>query len=249
MRALYGRGKLAVNDPFHPLSRAPAWGVRVGLSPGVWRSRGRSGAGERFASGAGGSFCVVTERGVRESWGVRRLVVMVARVVSVGLLAGCTLAEYVLPGGSRGDTEPNADSTGASGDVPTGGGATEMGDSDGECEVGLKRCGDECVDLQGAEAHCGGCGDPCKSDEMCVVGECRDVVVLDCKSCPCTDQCPGADGGGEGGEGSEGSEGSDGSDGETGGGDPQQRLCCELAAEMQVVCIVGEVGEALVCPG
>lgn len=175
---------------------------------------------------------------------------MVARVVSVGLLAGCTLAEYVLPGGSRGDTETNADSTMASGDVPTGGGATEMGDSDGACEVGLKRCGDECVDLQGAEAHCGGCGDPCKSDELCVVGECRDVVVLDCESCPCTDQCPGGgQGGGEGGEGSEGSEGSDGSDGETGGGDPQQRLCCELAAEMQVVCIVGEVGDELVCPG
>ncbi len=244
MRALYGRGKLAVNDAFRPLSRAPVWGVRVGLLPGVWRSRGRSGAGERFASGAAGSFCVVTERGVRESWGVRRLVVMVALVVSGWTLAGCTLAEYVLPGGSRGDTESSGDATVASGDVPTGG---TVGDSDGECEVGLTRCGDECVDLQRAEAHCGGCEEPCKSDEMCVVGECRDVVVLDCESCPCTDQCPG--GGQGGGDGGEGSEGSEGSDGETGGSDPQQRLCCELEAKMQVVCIVGDVGDALVCPG
>lgn len=192
---------------------------------------------------------LVTNGGVRESWGVRYLAVLVLSISS-----GC-LAEYVLPGGSRGDTGSSGDDTVASGDAPTG--ATGQGDSEDGCEAGTSRCGELCVDLQRDEEHCGGCDEVCKADEMCLVGECRDVIVLACEGCPCADQCPVGDqgvlasttgeGGGEGGEGTGGGDASDTAEtAESGGKDPQQRLCCEV--EMQVLCVVGDADEVLVCP-
>lgn len=178
---------------------------------------------------------LVTKTGVRESWGVRYLAVLVLSISS-----GC-LAEYVLPGGSSGDTGPG-DDTVASGDVPTG--ATGPGDSEDGCEAGTSRCGELCVDLQRDEEHCGSCDEVCKVDEMCLVGECRDVIVLECEACPCADQCPVGDEGGEGG--GEGGEGDTAETSESGGKDPQQRLCCEV--EMQVLCVVADADEVLVCP-
>jgi len=194
---------------------------------------------------------VVTKRGVRESWGVQRLFVVVALISS-----GC-LAEYVLPGGSRGDTEATGD-TMVSGDVPTVGtetGKGTQGDSeggcesecDGECTAGTSRCGEQCVDRQTDEQHCGSCDEVCKVDEMCVVGECRDVVVLECASCPCADQCPPGSGDGLL-ETTSGGDGGDSDTADSGGKDPQQGLCCELAEAMQVICVIGDIGETLVCP-
>lgn len=169
-----------------------------------------------------------------------------------------------MPGGSRGDTESTGDTT-VSGDAPTVGGDTAgdtgkggtQGDSEGgcdsacedECAAGTSRCGEQCVDPQTDELHCGSCEEVCKVDETCIAGECRDVVVLECEGCPCADQCPGA-GSGDGlieatGDG-EGGGGGDTAD--SGGKDPQQGLCCELAEEKQVICVIGDVGETLVCP-
>lgn len=212
---------------------------------------------------------------MRESWVVQRLVVVVALISS-----GC-LAEYVLPGGSRGDTGLTPEDTVVSADAPTGGamtGGTGEGDSDddsedvGECTVGTSRCGDLCVDWQSDARHCG-CDEVCETDEMCLMGECRDVVVLDCSSCPCADQCPaGGDGvlastTGEEGGGSNFA-GTDDTDDtadtadttdtadtadtadttDSGGEGPQQGLCCELAEAMQVVCVLADVDETVVCP-
>lgn len=170
---------------------------------------------------------------MRECWGVRSLVVVIVASVS----GGC-LAEYVLPGGSRGDTESNGGETMVSGDTPTmGGGEGEGDDSEGECAAGASRCGEACVDLQRDGEHCGGCGEVCTSDERCIVGECRDVVVLKCASCPCADQCPAGD---------DGVLASTTGAGEGEGDDPQQRLCCALGEE--VLCVVADVDEELGCP-
>lgn len=193
---------------------------------------------------------------------MQRLFVMVALFTS-----GC-LAEYVLPGGSRGDTESTGDTL-ASGDVPTVGSVTAgdtgqggtQGDSEGgcdsecegDCTAGTSRCGEQCFDLQTDEQHCGSCEEVCKADEMCIAGECRDVLVLECEGCPCADQCPGsgdglieATGGGDGGGSEDTADTEDTAD--SGGKDPQQGLCCELAEAMQVICVIGDVGATLVCP-
>ena len=105
--------------------------------------------------------------------------------------------------------------THGTGDMPTGAAGAAGGTSEG-CGEGELLCERGCVDLLSDEARCG-CDDECKSDEMCVVGECRDVAVVDCASCPCADQCPVGDSDGTD------SDGTDSDDG--GGGDPQHRLC------------------------
>lgn len=150
---------------------------------------------------------------------------------------GCALAEYVLPPASAGDSDSAGSDTEATGDTPTGG----SGDTGG-CGQGESLCEGGCVDLHADEAHCGRCDEACKSDEMCVVGECRDVAVVDCASCPCADQCP--PGGGVDSDGMD-------SDGEGGGSDPQKSLCCEVETDEgdpQVLCIMGGEEDVLVCP-
>lgn len=149
-------------------------------------------------------------------------------------LGGCTLAEYVLPPVSGGDSDSAGGDTQGTDDMPTG----SAGDTSEGCGAGESLCQGGCVDLLSDEAHCGRCDDECKSDEMCVVGECRDVEVVDCAGCPCADQCPVG-----------GSDGTDSDDG--GGGDPQQRLCCEVltdGGDPQVLCVMGEEEDLLVCP-
>ena len=61
---------------------------------------------------------------------------------------------------------------------------------------GLDRCGDACVDFDTDPLNCGGCGDNCSRDQICVAGNCRDFgPALGCTMCPCaactgdTDQC------------------------------------------------------------
>lgn len=172
---------------------------------------------------------------------MRCLVVVVVALVGSGFtLGGCTLTEYVLPGAPR-DSGSSGDDTVASGEAPTSGSETMgMGDSEGGCGAGMSLCGELCVDLQGAEEHCGSCGEACEDDEMCLAGECRDVLVLDCTSCPCADQCPDSE--------QNVLEATSGTESDSGGKDPQEGLCCELAAQMQVVCILGDPDDAL-CPG
>ena len=70
----------------------------------------------------------------------------------------------------------------------------------------------------------------CKTDEMCIASECRDILVVDCAACPCA-VCP------------------DGPLETTGGGgDPQKSMCCPPVAVAAVVCVVGDEDEVLVCP-
>lgn len=63
--------------------------------------------------------------------------------------------------------------THGTGDMPTGAAGAAGGTSEG-CGEGELLCERGCVDLLSDEARCG-CDDECKSDEMCVVGECREV--------------------------------------------------------------------------
>ena len=186
---------------------------------------------------------LVTKRWEWESEWVRRLVLVVGLVASGFTLGGCTLTEYVLPGAS-GDVGSSSDGTVATGEAPTSGsGATGMSDSEGGCGAGMSLCGELCVDLQVAAEHCGTCGKVCEGDELCLGGECREVLVLDCTSCPCADQCPGSEQ-----HVLEATSSGSESDSDSGGQDPQQGLCCELAAPMQVVCILGDPDD-VVCPG
>lgn len=184
---------------------------------------------------------LVTKRGEWESEWVRRLVFVVGLVASGFTPVGCTLTEYVVRGAS-GDAGSSGDDTVTSGEAPTSGsGATGMSDSEGGCEAGKSLCGELCVDLQVTNEHCGACGKVCDDDKLCLGGECRDVLVLDCTSCPCADQCPGS-------EQNVLEATSSGSESDSGGKDPQPGLCCELAAQMQVVCILGDPDD-VVCPG
>ena len=180
-------------------------------------------------------------------------------VCSSALLQGGCLVEYVLPGDpisdtgdatatmattgatsdGTGDAGASAD-TGATGDAPTGG---DTSDTPQPCAEGQLRCGEGCVDPRTDEANCGACGDPCKSDELCIVGECRDVQVVACEGCPCPDLCPQGDGDGDGVLASTTS----GGDGDV----PDRRLCCVVAEPDQqptVLCVSGDLDDELVCP-
>jgi hypothetical protein len=195
---------------------------------------------------------------------VRRLALALALVP-----CGC-LAEYVLPGDATGDVQSTSGdgepSGGAPGEPTSGDMSGDMsgdvsggGDTEGAklCDPGLLRCGDACVDPGSDEAHCGGCEGSCKDDERCIVGECRDVVVLECDSCPCADQCPQKDQGvlaatsGESAGGESDSASGDTAESagdESGGKDPQQYLCCVVEASSQVWCVIGDMEDPLVCP-
>lgn len=188
-----------------------------------------------------------------------------AVLISLALLpAGC-LMEYVLPAdpatdtgdgkttgatsqdedtgdddgdtstGATGDAEASGN-TGATGDAPTG---SVTGDTQ-PCDEGLLRCGETCVDPSRDQTHCGSCDDPCKADELCIVGECRDVLLLECEGCPCADQCPQGEGVLQSSTG----------DAEGDGGDmPAKYLCCDATRETPVLCVLGDAEDALVCPG
>jgi hypothetical protein len=42
--------------------------------------------------------------------------------------------------------------------------------------------------------HCGGCGEACDNDQVCVDGNCEDYdAAIGCNSCPCDAQCGGGD--------------------------------------------------------
>jgi hypothetical protein len=142
---------------------------------------------------------------------------VLALALALALAPGACLAEYVLPGtsddGGPGDGE---------GDGPTSGG--------GGCGAGERVCGEACVDPLADDDHCGGCGEACKADERCILGECRDVVAVSCAACPCPGECP------EPGPGAR----------EDSGGPPAVARCCELADG--VLCVTGDVGDMLRCP-
>jgi hypothetical protein len=163
------------------------------------------------------------------------------------MTGGC-LVEYVLPEGDSSGDRPGdtgdrpgdtGDSTGhvVTGDpAPTTGtaGATGDGQTTGDpCDQGLSRCGEACVDLSRDDAHCGSCGESCKSDELCVASECRDVLPVECAMCPC-DACS-ASGVLESTT--------------SGGGDAEQYLCCPPPdGADSVICLVGDPEDPLACP-
>jgi hypothetical protein len=121
--------------------------------------------------------------------------------------------------------------------APTGGDTTGDGQTTGDaCDEGLTRCGDACVDLSRDDGHCGTCEEYCKSDEKCIASECRDILPVDCATCPC-DACPGSGGVLE-------------STTSGGGGDPEKYLCCAPpdGADDAVICVVGDAEDLLVCP-
>ncbi len=192
---------------------------------------------------------------------------MVRRVVLVLALSPCgCLAEYVLPGDAATSEASSTGGGSSGGESPTGGEASDAGDeaSGGDetgaqpCDAGLLRCGEACVDPDSDEAHCGECGEYCKEAERCIAGECSDVVVLECASCPCPDQCPEKDqglfeatGGESVGESASAGDTADTADsgGDDGGGeDPQKHLCCAVEAASQVWCVIGDPEDPLVCP-
>jgi hypothetical protein len=138
-------------------------------------------------------------------------------------------------GGMTGDAEASGN-TGATGDAPTG---SDTSDAPQPCEGESQlRCDGACIDPSTNNSHCGGCDDPCKSDELCIVGECRDVLVLDCEGCPCADQCPE-------GEGVLASTTGDEADS---GDVPAKYLCCDAVGETPAVCVLGDAEDVLVCP-
>ncbi len=167
---------------------------------------------------------------MRESEGVRPRALVLALLPWASL--GC-LVEYVLPG----ETSAGDPSTAAASEetTPTGEtGASEAGSDETGCAGTV--CAGACVDVSQDDAHCGRCGDPCDADERCIAGECRDVVVVECASCPCPDQCP---------------EGAGVIESTTSGGDgdPQKYLCCaDVEGLATALCVVGDLDETLVCP-
>ena len=47
------------------------------------------------------------------------------------------------------------------------------------------------MDTQTDPSHCGGCGDECSGNRVCVNGNCEDwEIAPDCNACPC-DACEG----------------------------------------------------------
>jgi hypothetical protein len=57
------------------------------------------------------------------------------------------------------------------------------------CRGGLTNCTGACVNPQSNVLHCGGCGNDCNRDEVCVNGRCRNYVApAGCTACPCA--CP-----------------------------------------------------------
>lgn len=57
--------------------------------------------------------------------------------------------------------------------APAAGMATTGGSTSAVCDLGLKRCGPECVDVTSNPLHCGDCGKPCAASEReCVDGAC-----------------------------------------------------------------------------
>ena len=55
-----------------------------------------------------------------------------------------------------------------------------------DCGI-LAQCGGSCVDLQTDPLNCGGCGDTCKADQVCVDGNCEDYFIPTCTQCPCNE--------------------------------------------------------------
>jgi len=66
--------------------------------------------------------------------------------------------------------------------------ACNNGSCAGGCDAALTDCTDSCVDTATNIEHCGGCGNACGENEMCIQGNCQafDVRAL-CTTCPCTD--------------------------------------------------------------
>ncbi len=64
-------------------------------------------------------------------------------------------------------------------------GACVGGSCVASCEAPRVTCGTSCVDLSSDPLHCEECGDACDADEACVAGQCRDVSLAGCASCPC----------------------------------------------------------------
>ena len=52
-------------------------------------------------------------------------------------------------------------------------GACASGTSSGECAAPLEICGQDCVDSQTDERHCGGCSISCAAGEICAAGVCQ----------------------------------------------------------------------------
>jgi hypothetical protein len=59
------------------------------------------------------------------------------------------------------------------------------------CEEGLSRCGNACVDTSSDERNCGGCGVRCAAAEVCSDGECVCVPRCSADSCGKDDGCGG----------------------------------------------------------
>lgn len=85
---------------------------------------------------------------------------------------------------SKEDAEA-AGSDGSSGSGGSGG----LGDSDGGCSGSCNQtcCGNECVDIETDEEHCGFCTHPCHPGFECVDGRCACDRDDDCQGRPCCD--------------------------------------------------------------
>jgi hypothetical protein len=52
------------------------------------------------------------------------------------------------------------------------------------CPSGTTTCDGACVDTKTSNSNCGGCGNKCSVDKVCVGGDCRDYnPVLSCATC------------------------------------------------------------------
>jgi len=189
-------------------------------------------------------------------------------LIALALVTGGCLVEYVLPEGDSLGDQGNTQSSATNDPAPTTGTGDPdlMGDgrtTGDACDAGLMLCGDDCVDLEGGDAHCGTCDAYCEDDQMCIASECRDILVVECTACPC-DACSAGDGELES---------------TSGDGEPSMYLCCPPAEGPDtgdtrgtgdtgdtgdtrdtgdtgdtgdtadtVVCVVGDPEDLLVCP-
>ena len=61
----------------------------------------------------------------------------------------------------------------------------------GDCDAGLVRCGNECIDVSIDPDHCGGCENDCDDGEACVSGICETSIECGVVETPEGGECPG----------------------------------------------------------
>lgn len=102
---------------------------------------------------------------------------------------GVTTSAGESTGGGPGETTVDASTGTSTGGASTGddttGGADDSTGGGLECNPPLAVCGNQCVDTDDNPAHCGGCGNACAGDQICVDAKCVPLVCDPNSLSPC----------------------------------------------------------------